>query len=133
VCISIEGHFFHNLVSVMDHLPQASVPTILLALAMLALQVGLQRFLPRVTVAAGITASSLAGLSRMGIELVGQVHGGLPSLALPDTSLFPSLWPAAVGIALMSFVETAAARRNGLICFDLRARSFSRDFGLGGI
>ncbi len=109
-----KGHFFHNLVSVVDHLPQASVPTILLALAMLALQIGLQRFLPRVpaslvTVAAGITASALAGLSRMGIELVGEVHGGLPSFALPDASLFPHLWPAAVGIALMSFVETAAA------------------------
>jgi SulP family sulfate permease len=109
-----KGHFFHNLVSVVNHLSQASAPTILLGLAMLALQISLQRFLPRVpaalvTVAAGIAASSLAGLNRMGIELVGKVHEGLPSFALPDASLFPHLWPAAVGIALMSFVETAAA------------------------
>jgi sulfate permease, SulP family len=109
-----KGHFFHNLVSVGNHLSQASVPTILLALAMLALQIGLQRFLPRVpaalvTVAAGIAASRPAGLDRLGIELVGKVREGLPSLALPDASLFPHLWPAAVGIALMSFVETAAA------------------------
>ena len=111
-----KGHFFHNLVSIVDHLPQASVATILLALAMLALQIGLQRLLPRVpaalvTVAAGILASSLAGFNRLGIELVGEVHGGLPAFVLPDTSLFPHLWPAAVGIALMSFVETAAAGR----------------------
>jgi sulfate permease, SulP family len=109
-----KGHFFHNLVAIADHLPRASVPTVLLALAMLALQIGLQRFLPRVpaalvTVAAGIAASALAGLNSLGIELVGEIHGGLPSFILPDTSLFSHLWPAAIGIALMSFVETAAA------------------------
>jgi sulfate permease, SulP family len=109
-----KGQFFHNLVSVANHLSQASVPTILFALAMLALQISLQRFLPRVpaslvTVVAGITVTPLAGLDRLGIELVGTVQRGLPSFSLPDTSLFPDLWPAAVGIALMSFVETAAA------------------------
>jgi high affinity sulfate transporter 1 len=109
-----KGHFFHNVISIVDHLPHASVPTMLLALAMLALQLGLQRFLPRVpaslvTVATGITVSSLAGLSRQGIELVGQVTPGLPAFALPDISLFKDLWPAATGIALMSFVETIAA------------------------
>lgn len=63
-----KGDFFHNLISIANHLPQASVPTILLALTMLAVQIGLQRFLPRVpaslvTVVAGITASALVGLS----------------------------------------------------------------------
>ena len=108
------GHFLHSLVAIVGHLPQASMPTVLLALAMLALQLGLQRFLPRVpaslvTVAAGITVSGLAGLNRMGVELVGAVQGGLPSFALPDVAQFLHLWPAAIGIALMSFVETAAA------------------------
>ena len=45
----------------------------------------------------------------LGVELVGEVKGGLPSFALPDMSLFEPLWPAAIGIALMSFVETIAA------------------------
>jgi high affinity sulfate transporter 1 len=109
-----KGHFGHNIISIVDHLPQASVPTIWVALAMLALQLGLQRFLPRVpaslvTVVTGITLSHFAGLSRHGIELVGEVTPGLPSFALPDVSLFKHLWPAAMGIALMSFVETIAA------------------------
>jgi sulfate permease, SulP family len=86
----------------------------LLALVMLALQIGLQRFLPRVpaslvTVAAGVATSALMGLSRLGVELVGEVQGGLPSFALPEVALFAHLWPAAIGIALMSFVETSAA------------------------
>lgn len=109
-----KGHFFHNLISIVDHLPQASVPTILVAFTMLALQFGLQRFFPRapaslVIVAVGIAASGLVGLNRFGIELVGQVKPGLPSFALPDVSLCEQLWPAAMGIALMSFVESIAA------------------------
>jgi MFS superfamily sulfate permease-like transporter len=42
---------------------------------------------------------------------VGKVEAGLPSFAIPDLSLIEQLWPAALGIALMSFVETAAAGR----------------------
>jgi len=109
-----KSHFVHNLLSIMNHLPQASVPTILLAVAMLTLQLGLQKFLPRVpaalvTVAAGIAVSGLAGLNRFGIELVGDVKGGLPPFSLPQLSLLDQLWPPAIGIALMSFVETIAA------------------------
>ena len=110
------GQFLENVASIVDRVPQASVPTVLFAVAMLALQLGLQRFLPRVpaslvTVAAGIAASVLAGLQRAGVELVGEVHGGLPPFTLPDASLFAHLWPAATGIALMSFVESVAAGR----------------------
>jgi high affinity sulfate transporter 1 len=109
-----KGRFSHNVISIVDHLPQASVPTVVLAAAMLALQLGLQRFLPRipaslVTVVTGVTVSGLAGLSSRGIELVGEVTPGLPSFAVPDVSLFERLWPAAAGIALMSFMETIAA------------------------
>ena len=82
-----KGHFFHNLVSIADHLPHASAPTVLLALVMLALLIGLQRYLPRVpaslvTVAAGIAASALAGA-----EPAGHRAGGgsprRPSLVRP--------------------------------------------------
>jgi high affinity sulfate transporter 1 len=109
-----KGRFFHNIISIVDHLPQASVPTVLLAVAMLALQIGLQRFVPRVpaslvTVVTGIVASAVIGLDRFGLALVGKVDAGLPSFGLPIDSLFASLWPAALGIALMSFVETIAA------------------------
>jgi len=55
-----KGHFLHNVISIARHLPEASLATIFVALFMLALQIALQRFLPRVpasliTVAAGIT------------------------------------------------------------------------------
>ena len=109
-----KGPFLHNIVSIAERLPHTSVATVLIAVAMLALQLGLQRFLPRVpaslmTAAAGITLSGLVGLNRFGVDLVGQVTAGLPSFALPNLALVEPLWPAAIGIALMSFVETAAA------------------------
>ena len=108
--------FFRDIVSVGVHLPETSLPTLLFALAMLALMLGLKRFVPRVpaplvTVAIGITVSALVGLDKSGIALVGTVQSGLPSFALPDLSLLEHLWPAAMGIAFMSFVETAAVGR----------------------
>jgi len=108
--------FFRDIVSIGAHLPETSLPTLLLALAMLALMLGLEHFAPKipaplVTVAIGIAASAFAGLDQAGIALVGKVEAGLPSFALPDLSLVEQLWPAALGIALMSFVETAAAGR----------------------
>ena len=45
------------------------------------------------------------------MELVGQIKPGLPSFALPDVALGLQIWPAALGIALMSFVETIAVGR----------------------
>ena len=61
--------------------------------------------------AVGLYTALVPLVNRLGIELVGEVHGGLPAFVLPNISLFPHLWPAAVGIALMSFVEMAAAGR----------------------
>lgn len=109
-----KADFLHNIASIFDRLPSASAATVLLAVALLALQLGLPRFFPRVpaslvTVATGITLSFLIGLQAHGIALVGDVKGGLPSFTFPAFRLAEDLWPAAIGIALMSFVETIAA------------------------
>ncbi|RNC68243.1 MAG: SulP family inorganic anion transporter [Desulfuromonadales bacterium] len=108
--------FFNDIWSIVRHLPETSIPTLILAVVMLALMLGLEHFAPRVpapliTVAIGIAASAFAGLDKAGIALVGKVESGLPSFAIPDFSLVEQLWPAALGIALMSFVESAAAGR----------------------
>jgi len=108
--------FFRDIVSIGAHLPETSQPTLLLALAMLTLMICLNKFAPKVpaplvAVAIGIAASAFSGLDRVGIALVGNVEAGLPSFALPDISLVGHLWSAALGIALMSFVESAAAGR----------------------
>ena len=66
---------------------------------------------PLVVVAAGIAAMSLFGLQAHGVEAIGAIPRGLPSITLPELSLVARVWPAAVGIALMSFTETIAAAR----------------------
>jgi high affinity sulfate transporter 1 len=108
--------FFQDIWSIVTHLPHTSIPTLILGVVMLTLMLGLEHFAPKVpaalvTVAVGIAASAFFGLDTAGVSLVGTLQGGLPSFAFPDLSLVQQLWPAALGIALMSFVESAAAGR----------------------
>ncbi len=110
------GSFFQNLAATVRHLPETSGPTLALAAAMIAILLGLERFVPRlpaplVAVAAGIGGAALLGLKSRGVELVGHIPRGLPSIGLPDASLAGGLWAGAVGIALMSFTETIASGR----------------------
>jgi high affinity sulfate transporter 1 len=108
--------FLQNVTNILRHLPETSAATLVFGAALLGLIVGLETFLPGwpaplVAVAVGIAASGLLGLDRRGVELVGQIKSGLPSFALPDVALGLQIWPAALGIALMSFVETIAVGR----------------------
>ena len=110
------GNFFQNLAATVRHLPETSLPTLAVTVAMIVILVGLEHYVPRVpaplvAVAAGIAGASLFGLSERGVELVGHIPTGLPSLTMPDLSLAAGLWSGAVGIALMSFTETVAAGR----------------------
>jgi len=108
--------FLRDLVSIAQHVPQTSLITLGIAVALFVLIVGLERFVPRapaplVAIALAIAVSSLLGLAQAGVETVGSVPGGLPEFTRPAWDLFPRLWPAAAGIALMSFTETIAAAR----------------------
>jgi len=111
-----KGTFLENLLSLFQSLPSTSAATLAVGVAMMALLIALKRFLPQVpaplvTVAAGIAAVALLGLEGFGVETVGEIPRGLPSLTLPDLSLVAALWPGALGITLMSFTETMAAGR----------------------
>jgi sulfate permease, SulP family len=83
---------------------------------MILILVAMEHFLPRapaplIAVAGGIAGIKLLGLQAFGVKTVGLVPTGLPSITLPDFSLVVQLWPAALGIALMSFTESIAAGR----------------------
>lgn len=108
--------FLRDALALVEHLPQTSIATLVLAIVMLALIFGLERFVPRapaplVAVALGTTASWLLALPHLGVETVGHVPQALPTLVWPDLALAEKLWPAAAGIALMSFTESIAAAR----------------------
>ncbi|HKF42011.1 MAG TPA: SulP family inorganic anion transporter [Thermoanaerobaculia bacterium] len=109
-------NFLQKLAATAGHIPETSLPTLAVSLVMIGILVGLHRFAPKapaplVAIAAGIGGAWLLGLKEKGVELVGHIPTGLPSLTLPDLSLAPELASAAVGIALMSFSETIAAAR----------------------
>ncbi|MGC3997843.1 MAG: SulP family inorganic anion transporter [Anaeromyxobacter sp.] len=108
--------FFRDLLSLGLHLPETHLATLLVAAGTFAVIIALERLVPRApaplaAVAAGIVASAALGLAARGVGVVGEIPGGLPRLSLPDLPLVLRLWPAAAGIALMSFTETIAAAR----------------------
>lgn len=108
--------FFRDLLSVLQHLPQTSTVTLAVALATLAVLIGMEWKWPHspaplVAVGGSITAVWLLGLPDLGVAIVGFIPRGLPSLTLPDLALVEQLAPGALGIALMSFTESIAAGR----------------------
>ena len=110
------GSFFNNIVSILRGLPETSLPTLAVGISMIGMLVLFERIAPTfpaplIAVASGIVATSLFSLQTHGVELVGHIPGGLPSLAMPNMSFVAQMWPGALGIALMSFTETVAAGR----------------------
>jgi sulfate permease, SulP family len=108
--------FFRDLGSIVTHLPQSSTATVLVSAGIIGLIMVLHRFAPRapaplIAVGAAIAASALLGLEQAGVAVVGEVQRGLPEFMLPSLDLVQRMWPAAVGIALMSFTESIAAGR----------------------
>lgn len=111
-----KGPFFHNVLAILQGLPEASVPTVILGAAMVGMLVAIEHLAPRapaplLAVAAGVAAMHLLGLQAYGIGAVGAVPTGLPAPTWPDLSMAGHLWAPALGIALMSFTETVAAGR----------------------
>jgi high affinity sulfate transporter 1 len=108
--------FLRDVLTLGLHVPEASLVTLAVAFASLAVLIGMDRLWPHspaplVAIGGGIAASWLLDLSGLGASSVGVVPQGLPSLTLPDLALVEQLIPGALGIALMSFTETIAAGR----------------------
>jgi SulP family sulfate permease len=111
------GTFVQNALATVHDLPGTSRATLAVGLATIALLLAMRRFLPKVpapllAAGAATAAAFLLNLRDRGVDLVGPMAQGLPSLTLPDLSLVAVLWPGALGIALMSFTETLAAGRS---------------------
>jgi len=108
--------FFHDLLSVVQHVPETSLLTLAVAAATFLVLIGMERLWPHspaplVAVGGGIAAAWFFGLQALGVSTVGLIPRGFPSLTLPDLALIEQLVPGALGIALMSFTETIAAGR----------------------
>ena len=115
-----KGSLLHNLQEIalgVGHLSWATVAVGVLTIAIIG---GIDKFRhgwpsPLIAIAVAIAGVTWLDLPAHGVELVGTIPSGLPSFTIPDLALVKSLaeelWPAALGIALMSFTETAAVGR----------------------
>ena len=108
--------FFLDVVYIVRHLADTSSATLAVALATFAIIIAFEKLAPKaptplIAVAAAIAASAYFGLASHGVSIVGNIPSGFPSLTPPSAGLMLELWPAAAGIALMSFTETIAAGR----------------------
>jgi sulfate permease, SulP family len=108
--------FFPKVASALGNIGDASVPTLLIAAASVAVLIGLRRISPvvpgpLVVLVGGMALVAATALEARGVATVAPVPGGLPVPSLPELDLARSLLPAAAGIALMAFVESIAAAR----------------------
>jgi high affinity sulfate transporter 1 len=116
--VSIENApFLKTVVALLLSIDDIHWATFSLALVTLAILI----FFPRVTgkipaplvaIVLSVLAAALLNLESLGVALVGEFPSGLPSPTLPDLDLISQLWPGALGIALMSLIESIAAGRS---------------------
>jgi len=111
-----KGTFLHNVQSIVQGVGDLSVPTLATGVLTIVVLAVIEKFRPRwpaplIAIALAIACVEWLGLQAHGIELVGAIPAGLPGFSIPELTLASQLWPAALGIALMSFTETAAVGR----------------------
>ena len=108
--------FLKNLIVLVHSLPETKLVTLAVGAGVILILLAIKHFFPKwpaplIAVGAGIAGAYFLNLGARGVELVGHIPQGLPSLFVPGLQFAEQLWPGALGIALMSFTETIAAGR----------------------
>src|SRR5499427_7196224 len=136
--IEKRGHgFLRQLLFTVQHLPQTHLPSLFIAIAVLAIIVGSEKLAPRfpgaLLAVVGMTATSAYfRWSDRGIRVVGEVPSGLPHLGLPrvgwsDVNL---VLPIAFSCFVVILAQSAATSR----AYALRYRdTFSQNIDLIGL
>ncbi|WP_315073978.1 SulP family inorganic anion transporter [uncultured Microbacterium sp.] len=112
------GHgFLASLGAVAQAFGSANGPTIALSAGSIAVILVLKRFAPKVpgtlvVVVGGILLVGMAGIDRLGVDLIAPVPSGLPVPGIPDFGQTVALVPGALAIAVMAFLESAAVARS---------------------
>ncbi|MEU2001076.1 SulP family inorganic anion transporter [Rhodococcus sp. NPDC019627] len=113
------GNFFEQAWGVIAHLGDTDWGTLVVGGLSLAVVLGLRRWVPVVpgsllVVLLGIAAVSLFDLDGKGVDIVGPIDSGLPTLGLPEGVGFDDfldLMGPAVGVLLIGFAEGLGAAK----------------------
>ncbi len=113
------GDFFEKLWDLVKNLGDTQGWTLAVGVLSLALVLGLKRWLPvvpasLVAVAFGVAAVYVFNLDEHGVDIVGHIAPGLPSLGTPDVSGsdYLTLFGSAVGVLLVGFAEGLGAAKS---------------------
>ncbi len=108
-----EGDFFDRLFHMLEHIDQTNIYTLGLGTLFLTLLFTLDRRFPRlpntlIVVIISIVTMVLIDFEGKGVDVVGDIPRGLPTPTWPDVSFseMGALLPLAVGLFILSFVET---------------------------
>jgi SulP family sulfate permease len=112
------GDFFEKLAGLLGRLGEIDGLTLAVGLLSLAVVLGLRRLAPAVpgslvAVALGVAAVKILDLDDHGLDIVGPIQSGLPTLGTPDVSTHDlgTLVPGAIGLMLVGFAEGLGAAK----------------------
>ena len=112
------GNFFEQLWAIFPKLADANLVTTAIGLGSLALLFIFARYVPKLpaaltTVILAIILVSVFGLSSYGVDIVGSVKAGLPTLAIPQFTLaqLELLIPGAFAIVMLGYAESLGAAK----------------------
>lgn len=118
--VKLEGsHYIHEiLIEAVSRIGEINLAAFSIGILGIGLIMGARRINkaipgPLLAVVFGILAVWGLGLTELGVTIVGEVPGGLPSIAIPELSAgsFSALLPTALAIALVSFMESIAVAK----------------------
>lgn len=105
-------HFLGRILGVLEQVGNTHILTLVMALGALIIMLVLKKYAPKapgvlIAVVSATVISWLIGFEEKGGAVVGKIPEGLPTLKVPIFSfeLFGSLFPAAMVIALVGFME----------------------------
>ena len=111
-------NFFGDIAEVITHLDETNVATLIIGVASLALLFIIERINPKIPAALIVTflaiiAVSVFNLEDEGVEVIGEITAGLPSLGWPDIGLdaWVDLVPGAIGVVIVIFAGTIGTAR----------------------
>ncbi|MCB0870233.1 MAG: SulP family inorganic anion transporter [Solirubrobacterales bacterium] len=115
---SSDGDFFDRVWVFVTHLDQVDLPTVAIGISSLAIILFCKYRRPSIpgsliAVGLGIAVVSIFDLGSDGVEIVGEIDSGLPTVAIPDVDLaeLGALVAGAVGLMLVGFAESLASAK----------------------
>jgi len=114
----VSDDFFAQILELITKLDQTHMLTLALGLVTILGLILLKRFVPRVpgplvAVVVAIIVSSLFNVADLGVSVVGQIPGGLPSLQIPQVGPadLRTLLPAALALSVLIFADELLVAR----------------------